>query len=473
MRFPDRVYGIENEFALMLKKPGGGFIGAGGIAIKFRFRPIDDCILSRSPQERWWFPNGSCVYIDTGEHPEYASAECRSIKDLVAHAKAGEILMAHAFLPDKELNSPSIEVYKNNIGFAIDLGGDVSFGCHENYFAINTRTMTEGSLFTPFLLTRQIIDGAGWWLENGIYAISQRALHMTSEIGGGTMANRSILNDRGLTDKTIRRFHLLHGDANILEFPIYLKFGTTALVAALIENEARMPFDKCINPVIAMHEIAVSGDIFSPVAIMDTNEMLSAFEIQVRYLETVKKHLLVDAEFDSEKTEAELKHICSLWECTLNALYARDIAWMLGRLDYVTKQYFADRFMMKSSIHDAQEKQRLIKDMDIMYHHVSNRTLQNRMNEKWADRRIVNDADIMRACVEPPQDTRAKMRGDFITALRVLGQTEVAHVDWMDVKRMNAGLLHIKTEDPLVWRTDEFDNFLKDMRPSNSLFMYD
>jgi len=37
--------------------------------------------------------NGSRLYLDVGSHPEYATAECDSLRDVVAQDKAGEAIL--------------------------------------------------------------------------------------------------------------------------------------------------------------------------------------------------------------------------------------------------------------------------------------------------------------------------------------------------------------------------------------------
>jgi proteasome accessory factor A len=77
--------------------------------------------------------NGSRLYLDVGSHPEYATAECDSLRQLVAHDRAGEQIVeslavdAQARLAADEVRG-EIYVFKNNT----DSAGN-SYGCHENY----------------------------------------------------------------------------------------------------------------------------------------------------------------------------------------------------------------------------------------------------------------------------------------------------------------------------------------------------
>ncbi len=109
-----------------------------------------------------FLPNGSRLYLDVGSHPEYATAECDSILDVVTQDRAGEYILndlrvsAEERLADEGIRG-EIHIYKNNT----DSAGN-SYGCHENYLTARTDDQTSLSdVVIPFLITRQIFAGAG------------------------------------------------------------------------------------------------------------------------------------------------------------------------------------------------------------------------------------------------------------------------------------------------------------------------
>ena len=77
--------------------------------------------------------NGARLYLDVGSHPEYASAECDDVHQLVVNDRAGERILdemteeANALLAEEGI-AGTVHLFKNNI----DSAGN-SFGCHENY----------------------------------------------------------------------------------------------------------------------------------------------------------------------------------------------------------------------------------------------------------------------------------------------------------------------------------------------------
>jgi len=105
--------------------------------------------------------NGARFYNDHA-HPEYCTPECSALDDLVAHDRAGErILMACAHRLSEQRGS-KVRLYKNNTDFR-----GHSYGCHENYLlprSLPWETLVEG--IQAFLVTRQIIAGAGKFIDN-------------------------------------------------------------------------------------------------------------------------------------------------------------------------------------------------------------------------------------------------------------------------------------------------------------------
>jgi proteasome accessory factor A len=106
--------------------------------------------------------NGSRLYLDVGSHPEYATAECDAIPTLIAHDKSGErILEGLVFDAEQRLREEGIfgdiYLFKNNT----DSAGN-SYGCHENYLVERRGEFARlAERFIPFLISRQLIAGAG------------------------------------------------------------------------------------------------------------------------------------------------------------------------------------------------------------------------------------------------------------------------------------------------------------------------
>ena len=473
MRIRDRIYGLETEFGAMIRTDDGKFLSVPSADAAAFFWFFSHAQGSINYLGRLWHTNGSLSYMDFNEHPEHATAECRSIRDLVACAKAGEHIMTDIFDAScPTMGNSRFVLFKNNLAF--DDGGDikVSFGCHENYFRPedSVRGKKFEDVIIPFFMTRQIFDGAGWWDKNGKFLISQRAMMIRFEGSSGSATQaRSFIHTKGSLDTGLGyRLHIIGGDSNILETATYLKVGVTSLILALIDNGAA-PVLKCDRPLDALHAIAQTGDSHGRYVWTTNGEKLSALEVQYRYLEQARKYIPT-AEFDSEATREESLHILVLWERALEAIDTNDIAWMIGRFDYVTKKYLFERqcSRMPEALPQAIDEAR--KNFDLYYHNVTDRTLQERMNAQWRSRRIVSDGEVLYMKKNPPVNTRAYLRAAFVSsALRQRDHIcgNVLAWNYLSYRRNLAYRREILLQDPLCYsQSHEFSSFLKDMGDS-------
>src|SRR4029450_1880098 len=213
--------------------------------------------------------NGARLYLDVGSHPEYATPECDSVTDLVAHDRAGERILEGLLVDaEKRLHDEGIagEIYlfKNNT----DSAGN-SYGCHENYLVSRHGEFGRlADVLIPFLVTRQLICGAGKVLQTprrAVYCLSERhAPHADAE--------------------RYRRLHVIVGDSNMNEVTTLLKVGAADLVLRMIETGVAMPDLALENPIRAIRE--VSHDITGRRKVrLASGKEASALEIQKIYHE--------------------------------------------------------------------------------------------------------------------------------------------------------------------------------------------
>ena len=165
-----RIYGIETEFGITCVDQGQRTLTPDEVA-RYLFRKV----VSWGRSSNVFLSNGSRLYLDVGSHPEYATAECDDLLDLVAHDKAGERI---------------IYVFKNNT----DSAGN-SYGCHENYLIGRGGEFHDFSeVLIPFLVSRQLIAGAGKVIptpKGATFSLSQRAEHIWEGVSSATSRTRT------------------------------------------------------------------------------------------------------------------------------------------------------------------------------------------------------------------------------------------------------------------------------------------
>ncbi len=172
-----RIYGIETEYGVTCTLRGQRRLSPDEVA-RYLFRRV----VSWGRSSNVFLVNGARLYLDVGSHPEYATAECDSIGQVVVHDKAGERILeqlldsAEDRLRDEGIRGV-IHLFKNNT----DSAGN-SYGCHENYLTYrDDDTSHYSEVLIPFLVSRQIYAGAGKVLQTArgaMFAVSQRAEHI-------------------------------------------------------------------------------------------------------------------------------------------------------------------------------------------------------------------------------------------------------------------------------------------------------
>ena len=172
-----RIFGLENEYGVTCTFQGQRRLSPDEVA-RYLFRRV----VSWGRSSNVFLRNGARLYLDVGSHPEYATAECDDLTDLVVHDKAGERIL-EGLLVDAEQRLAEegipgdIYLFKNNT----DSAGNC-YGCHENYLVGRHGDFSRlADVLIPFLVSRQIFAGAGKVLQTprgAIYCVSQRAEHI-------------------------------------------------------------------------------------------------------------------------------------------------------------------------------------------------------------------------------------------------------------------------------------------------------
>src|SRR3954463_15436009 len=123
-----RIFGLENEYGVTCTLRGQRRLSPDEGA-RYLFRRV----VSWGRSSNVFLENGARLYLDVGSHPEYATPECDSIRDLVIHDKAGERILEQLLASaEQRLREEGIRgffsLFKKTPAWAAN-----SYGCHENY----------------------------------------------------------------------------------------------------------------------------------------------------------------------------------------------------------------------------------------------------------------------------------------------------------------------------------------------------
>ncbi|WAE65170.1 Pup--protein ligase [Streptomyces cavourensis] len=435
-----RIFGLENEYGVTCTFRGQRRLSPDEVA-RYLFRRV----VSWGRSSNVFLRNGARLYLDVGSHPEYATPECDNVTDLVTHDKAGERIL-EGLLVDAERRlheegiAGDVYLFKNNT----DSAGN-SYGCHENYLVARHGEFSRlADILIPFLVTRQLICGAGKVLQTprgAVYCVSQRAEHIWEGVSSATTRSRPIINTRDephADAERYRRLHVIVGDSNMSETTMLLKVGATDLVLRMIEAGTVMRDLTLENPIRAIRE--VSHDLTGRRKVrLASGREASAIEIQREYYEKA-----VDFVERRGIRTGTVDQVLELWGRTLDAVEAEDLDRIDTEIDWVMKYKLIERYRAK---HNMTMSNPRVAQIDLAYHDIHRRRgLFYLLEKKGQTARICNDLKIFEGKSVPPQTTRARLRGDFIR--RAQEQRRDFTVDWVHLKLNDQAQRTVLCKDP-------------------------
>ena len=392
--------------------------------------------------------NGARLYLDVGSHPEYATAECDSLLDVVAQDRAGERIVeglmadAQERLAEEEIEG-EIFLFKNNT----DSAGN-SYGCHENYLIRRRQDYLEQiEAMLPFLVTRQLFCGAGKVLETPrgtIFSFSQRADHMWEGVSSATTRSRPIVNTRDephADAEEFRRLHVIVGDSNMSETTTLAKVATMDLVLRVLESGPMSRDFTLENPIRAIRDVSHDLTGKAPVTLA-SGQTISAVDLQREFLAAVQNHVQAGSVPVSDAHQQAL----DLWQRALDAVESGNHSTIERDIDWAIKKRLIDNYAAKNGLELGAPR---IAQIDLTYHDVSrSRGLFAMLERRGAVSRVTTDLEVFAAKTSPPQTTRAKLRGDFIKAAQDKGKD--ISVDWVHLKMNDQTQRTVLCKDPFL-----------------------
>ena len=451
-----RIFGIETEFGVTFSFRGQRRLSPDEVS-RLLFRKV----VAWGRSSNVFLENGSRLYLDVGSHPEYATAECDSLFDLVAQDKAGESIVRELVdFAQEQIDADGIRgdifMFKNNTDSATN-----SYGCHENYCIERLDDLSRlEEVFIPYLITRQLFTGAGKVVTNPtrgtVYSMSQRAEHIWESISSATTRSRPIINTRDephADPDLYRRLHVIVGDSNMNEFATFLKVGTAAVLLAMIEDRSMVLRNyQMVSPMNALRDISYDLWGKETVALVGGRDV-TALDIQ--------EDLCQRAELFVETRDVpnDQKLAVRMWREVINQFRA-DPLLLADRVDWIAKYQLIERERERTGCELSDPKIGLI---DLLYHDIRlERGLFYRLQARGLTRRMVTDEDITTAVRRPPATTRAHLRGTFITEAKRWNRDFT--VDWVHLKINDDIQRTVMLKDPFRSDDERFRRLLASLR---------
>jgi proteasome accessory factor A len=451
-----RIMGLETEYGVTCVVDGQRRLSPDEVA-RYLFRRV----VAWGRSSNVFLPNGGRLYLDVGSHPEYATAECDNLLDLIKQDQAGDRIVEDLVVEaEKRLNNEGIlgqiHLFKNNI----DAAGN-SYGCHENFSVQrkhNFQQIVESMI--PFLITRQIFCGAGKWMtssKSGVFNLSQRSEHMWESISSATTRSRPIVNTRDephADPEEYRRLHIIVGDSNMSECTTILKVATTELVLRAAESGLINDQYSIENPIRTIREISTDLS-FNKRFRLTSGREVTALQIQQEIYELVRKI----PDFEQVMSQPLYKYAFDLWGRVLASIESNNFEDVKFEIDWIIKRDFFQEYMNKHSLSGNDSRMTLI---DISYHNVrKDRGLFYILERSGLAKSLINESDVVDSISSPPQTTRAALRGKFIKIAQEKKRDYT--VDWLNLKINDQHQRSVICKDPFKAVDERVDELIENL----------
>ena len=457
-----RIFGVETEYGLTCASTTGGVppLDADHAAREL-FAPV----VERGRTSNVFTRGGARLYLDVGSHPEFATAECDRLEDLLAQDRAGELTMADlAATANERLAAEDvpgrIHLLKNNL----DAEG-TGFGCHENYLVRRRGDFwNDARTLVPHLVTRQVLVGAGHVLppEPGAptgsparFVFSQRADQMEDAVSSATTRSRPLINTRDephADAELYRRMHVIVGDSNVAQGSTLLKVGVMDLLLDYLEEGGSLADLRLANPMRAIRDTChdLTGSV--PLELAD-GRTITPLDLQTEHLSRVRAHT---AGMDLTPLQ---RQALDLWERGLDAVRAGRPQDVATELDWAAKHQLLTRYAERAGT--GLDDPRIAR-LALAYHDVSPEDgLRLRLETAGLLRRFVDDDASRAAVTTPPATTRAHLRGTVIARAEDLRRDLTA--DWVNLKLDDGRTPAIALRNPFATQDERVDELLAHM----------
>jgi proteasome accessory factor A len=247
------------------------------------------------------------------------------------------------------------------------------------------------------------------------------------------------------------------GDSNMSEYTTFLKVGTCAILLRMLEEPTIVLRDMTLeNPIRAIREISHDLTCRRRVRLANGREA-SALEIQSEYLDRALKY----AE-RRELSPLEAKAL-EMWEHCVTAI-EKDPFTLDREVDWVIKHNLIEQYRSR---HDLPLTHPRVALLDLQYHDVNrNRGVFYLMQDRGLVERLPSvpgdaedpDEAIATAMEQPPQTTRARLRGEFIR--RAKERKRDYTVDWVHLKLNDQAQRTVLCKDPFKAHDDRVEKLI-------------
>jgi proteasome accessory factor A len=398
-----RIFGLRNAYSVVRTAGGQGQMSAEEAGRRL-FGPI----VSGAAVSSLLLRNGGRLHLDVASRPEYATPDCGNVPDLVVYDRAGERILEGLLAdagqrPRDEGLSGDISLLKTNVG-----APDGSYGGQEDYLVGHGGGFGRlADILIPFLVTRQLICGAGTVAQTphgAVYCLSRQHERVANSRLSAATRSRPFISSRDEPGAAggLPRLRVMVSEPNMSETTTLLKAGATDLVLRMAEAGTVRPDLTLDNPVLAIGDVSRDITGRSRVRLTGGREM-SALDIQREYLAKARDFT------DTRGADAVSRRVLGLWERALDAIGAGNPDAIAREIDWAIKYQLIERFR---ATHDLPLSAPQVAQADLAYHDIDRgRGLYYLLHRSDAVDKTARDIDIFEAKTVPPVPGRYRQAG--------------------------------------------------------------
>jgi len=221
-------------------------------------------------------------------------------------------------------------------------------------------------------------------------------------------------------------------------------------------SHAVLPGIRLADPVEAIRAASLDLTGRAPLALQGGG-VTTPVDVQRRMLEAVLAH------YDARGYAADLpegtRYLFDLWGRAIDAVASGDHAGIATEIDWAAKLALVERYMRRSGAELGDPR---LARLDLAYHDVTDAGLRASMESAGLLRTFTGPGAAERASARPPQNTRAKLRGEFVAKARRL-RFDYA-VDWTNLRLLEVeGTRTVVLKDPFSSADERVDALMDKM----------
>jgi proteasome accessory factor A len=265
---------------------------------------------------------------------------------------------------------------------------------------------------------------------------------MWESVSSATTRSRPIINTRDephADPDEYRRLHIIVGDSNMSETTTVLKVATTELMLRAAELGLLKDKFTIENPIKTIREI--SNDLkFRNSFRLSSGREITALQMQNEMYNIVSSMPGLDEILE----KPFYRYALNLWRRSLDALESQDYSLVDMELDWMIKRKFMNSYKEKHQLNDMDSRLILL---DISYHNIrKDRGLFYILEKSGMAKTLITNNDVNSAMENPPETTRAALRGRFIKVAQEKKRDFT--VDWVNLKINDQQQSSIACKDP-------------------------